>query len=66
MDAEFASFHPMDNTASTAVSKDGINKLKEVSGRDDKTWEVLDFTTIAPAAGAQPAAPKAPKEKKPQ
>lgn len=66
MDAEFVSFHPMDNTASTAVSKEGIKKLKEVSGRDDSTWEVLDFTTIAPAAGAQPAVAKAPKEKKPQ
>lgn len=66
MEAEFASFHPMDNSASVAISKDGILKLKELAGRDDTNWEVLDFTTIAPAAGAQPAAAKAPKEKKPQ
>ena len=66
MEAEFASFHPMDNSASVAISKDGILKLKELGGRDDTNWEVLDFTTIAPAAGAQPAAAKAPKEKKPQ
>ena len=53
MDAEFVSFHPMDNSASTAINKDGINKLKEISGRDDSNWEVLDFSTIVPAAGAE-------------
>jgi len=68
MDAEFASYHPMDNSASTAITKEGMVKLKELTGRDDSNWEVLDFSTIAPAAGGQAAAPKdkAPKEKKPQ
>ena len=66
MEAEFASFHPMDNSASTAISKDGMIKLKELAGRDDTNWEVLDFATIAPAGGAQPAPQKAPKDKKPQ
>ena len=35
LDADAASFHPMDNTGSTAIRKDGILKLKELSGRDD-------------------------------
>lgn len=65
MDAEFASYHPMDNSASIAISKEGMLKLKELGGRDDSNWEVLDFTTIAPAAGGD-AKPAAPKEKKPQ
>ena len=37
----------MDNTASSAINKDGIMKLKELSGRDDTTFEVLDFSTIS-------------------
>jgi len=47
MDAEFASFHPMDNTGSTAVNKEGILKLKELAGRDDTNWNVLDFSSLA-------------------
>jgi hypothetical protein len=38
MDAEWASFHPMDNTGSTAINKEGILKLKELAGRDDTNW----------------------------
>jgi hypothetical protein len=53
-DTEFVSFHPMDNTASTAITKDGIQKLKEVSGRDDSNWEILDFATIAPEFSVPP------------
>ena len=52
LDPEFVSFHPMDNSASTAITKDGINKLKELSGRDDSSWGVLDFATIGPAPAA--------------
>lgn len=53
-DTEFVSFHPMDNTASTAITKDGIQKLKEVSGRDDSSWEILDFATVAPEFSVPP------------
>ena len=60
-DAEWASFHPMDNTASTCINKEGILKIKELLGRDDTNFEVLDFSTIggAPASGE----PKPKKEK---
>jgi hypothetical protein len=68
MDAEWTSFHPMDNAASTCISKEGILKLKEVGGRDESNWEVMDFATIAPAApagGDKPAEAKAAKPAKP-
>ena len=38
VDAEFSSFHPMDNAASTAINKEGIMKLKELAGRDDTNF----------------------------
>lgn len=63
MDAEWTSFHPMDNSASACISKDGILKLKDLAGRDDTNWEVMDFSTIAPAGGAKPVDGKADKPK---
>ena len=36
IEAPFASFHPMDCTASTAISSEGIMKIKDVTGRDEK------------------------------
>jgi hypothetical protein len=68
MEAEWASFHPMDNTGSTAINKEGLLKIKELTGRDDTNFEVLDFSTIgggAAAAGGQPK-PKPAKEGKPK
>jgi len=38
MDAEFVSFHPMDNTASTSVKSEAITKIKELTGRDDTNF----------------------------
>ena len=62
MDAKFSSFHPMDNTGSTAINADGITKLKELAGRDETNYEVLDLTKIAEdgggAADAGAAKPK--------
>lgn len=58
LEAEWASFHPMDNTASTAINREGILKIKELSGRDDSNFEVLDFSTIASAPGAGNAKPQ--------
>jgi len=55
LDAEWASFHPMDNSGSTCINKEGILKIKEVGGRDDTNWEIMDFSAVAPAA-AKPAA----------
>lgn len=50
----------MDNTASTCINGNGILKLKELAGRDDSNFEVLDFATIAgiPAAKAGSKIPK--------
>jgi len=50
MDAEWASFHPMDNTGSTCINKEGLLKIKEMTGRDDTNFLVLDFSTIGGAA----------------
>lgn len=54
-EAEWMSFHPMDNTGSTAINKEGLMKLKELAGRDDTNYEILDFSTIetAGAGGAK-------------
>jgi len=60
-EAEWASFHPMDNTASTAINKAGIDKLKELTGRDDQSFQIVDFSTITSGDGAQKPAKDKPK-----
>jgi len=57
MDAPYVSFHPMDNSASCAINKEGVLKLKELAKRTDETFEILDFATIS----NPDAAPKAKK-----
>ena len=52
IDAKFASFHPMDNTGSTAINVDGINKLKELAGRDETNYEIIDLSSMAESSGA--------------
>ena len=52
-DAPFVSFHPMDNSASIAINREGIDKLKTICGRDKKEFEILDFSTIATEEGTQ-------------
>ena len=52
VEAEWASFHPMDNTGSTAINKEGILKIKELTGRDDTNFEILDFDKLAADHGA--------------
>lgn len=66
LEVESVSFHPMDNSGSTAIRKDGIMKLKELSGRDDTHFEVIDFVALAgaPAAGGGAAKQKPAKEPK--
>ena len=69
MDAKFSSFHPMDNTGSTAINADGITKLKELAGRDETNYEVLDLTKMAEEGGgaatdAGAAKPKPQKQEK--
>lgn len=55
MEAKFASFHPMDNTGSTAIAKEGIEKLRELAGRDETNFEFMDFAKLAADAGGAPA-----------
>lgn len=62
--AEWVSFHPMDNTASTCISKEGIDKIKELTGRDESNFEVLDFSSIG--SGEAPPAKTEKGEKKPK
>jgi|TARA_B110000305_G_C18966852_1_gene415257 hypothetical protein len=40
----------MDNTGSTVINKEGVDKIKQLAGRDDTTFEIMDFTTIATGA----------------
>lgn len=61
LEAPFASFHPMDNTGSTAINAEGIQKIKQLTGRDDSNFSVIDFTELAGGAGAAP--PKAASNK---
>jgi hypothetical protein len=40
----------MDNTASTAISTQSILKIKEIVGRNDKNFEILDFKNLVSEA----------------
>ena len=64
-EAEWQSFHPMDNTASTVIKREGVDKIKELCGRDDSNFEILDFSTIASAAGAADTGAKKDAKAKP-
>ena len=54
----YVGYHPMDNTATTAISKDAMMQVITIS---DHAPQVLDFAALAPAAPAGGAA--APKQK---
>jgi hypothetical protein len=41
----------MDNSASIAINREGIETLKTLCGRDNKEFEILDFSTIATEEG---------------
>ena len=64
LDAPWASFHPMDNHASTCVNKEGILKFKQLLGRDDESFQIIDFAEKLASGGAAPA--QAPKDKAPK
>lgn len=44
--ADWIGAHPMDNSASTVVNRDGISKLLELTGRSDKSLKVLNFDEL--------------------
>lgn len=66
-ESKWQSFHPMDNAASTCINVEGVNKIKELTGRDDSNFEFMDFEALkgsAPAAGGgEPKKPKPDKSK---
>jgi hypothetical protein len=51
-ESKWQSFHPMDNTASTCINVDGVNKIKSLCERDESNFEILDFATLGGAAPA--------------
>ena len=64
IEAKFASFHPMDNTGSTAISAEGIQKLRELAGRDETNFEFMDFAKLAADAGGAAGGDAKPKPQK--
>jgi prolyl-tRNA synthetase len=63
-DAQYIGFHPMQNDATTAISKADMEKVISLSGH---TVDIIDFSTFAAqVATAGKTEPKKQKEKKPQ
>ena len=52
-EAEYVAYHPMDNTATTAIKSSDQAKIIQMSEHEPK---ILDFASMAPAAGAGGAA----------
>ena len=50
-ESKWQSFHPMDNAASTCINVDGVNKIKELTGRDDSNFEIMDFVALKGGTG---------------
>jgi hypothetical protein len=65
-DAPFVSFHPMDNSASIAINREGIEKIKTLCARDNKDFEILDFSTIATEESTQEKQEKQKETKEPK
>ena len=55
-DYKWQSFHPMDNHASVSITKDGVAKIKDICGRDENNWQIIDFASGGEAPPAQPKA----------
>ena len=50
-EAEWQSFHPMDNSASTCINQDGVAKIKELSGKAAlEDFQIVDFANLSAAA----------------
>ena len=57
---DWVGFHPMDNTATTAIKKEAVHKLIELSQHEP---QVVDFTTLVGKGPDATAAAKAPAQK---
>ena len=51
-DYEYVGFHPMVNTATTALTVAGVKKVIELSGHEPT---ILDFTTLGGGEAVKPA-----------
>lgn len=51
-EGKWQSFHPMDNHASVCINKEGVDKIKELTGRDDTNLQIMDFAEMNQGAGA--------------
>jgi hypothetical protein len=60
---DYVSFHPMDNNYSTAIKKEDVKKIAELSGHE---FSVVDFSKICAAPVAAAPKQKAQKEQKPK
>mmetsp|Transcript_35021 Transcript_35021/g.53760 ORF Transcript_35021/g.53760 Transcript_35021/m.53760 type:complete len:364 (+) Transcript_35021:182-1273(+) len=67
-EAEWCSFHPMDNTGSTAINKEGVDAIVKLSGRTEENFQIVDFAQVAAENGAGGAAKGGakPNKQKPQ
>jgi len=54
----------MDNTASIAINRESIDKIKTVCGRENTNFEILDFSTISTGEDQPVKEVKEPKEPK--
>lgn len=48
-EAKWQSFHPMDNSASCCINADGVDKIKQLAGKTDQTFMIVDFEAMAGA-----------------
>ena len=65
-EGKWQSFHPMDNSASCCINAQGVNKIKQLAGKDDSTFQIIDFESMGGAvanADPKPAAQKPKKDK---
>ena len=60
--AEWQSFHPMDNSASTRINRDGVTKIRDLSGKSDQLFRFVQFGTLAEAVASAETATAAQKK----
>ena len=60
--AEWQSFHPMDNSASTRINRDGVTKIRDLSGKSDQLFRLVQFGTLAEAVASAETAAAAQKK----
>ncbi len=59
-DFKYVGFHPMENTATTAISKESVLKVAQLAEHEPK---ILDFSSDTAAAANKPAAKPKPAKK---